>query len=216
MENINQEENLSKKERKEFRREEKKLSELDAVRRKKMKKIFIWLSAAVALLLISFLVWLVSSQKAAPLGEDLSKAVPEVSREHIKEGDHQTSLYNSNPPTSGPHWGEPLSDGIYDVEKPDEAILHGLEHGRIWISYKPDIPGSAIAALKALAKSESRVILEPRSANDADIALAAWARLDKFDLVPDGTFDAKRITDFIKRYRDKGPEFVPQDMGKEY
>lgn len=142
---------------------------------------------------------------------DYSQAMADEGREHVSEG---TSVeYASNPPTSGSHWGDPLADGIYDIEKPDEAIVHSLEHGRVWISYKPSIPEQTKKALEELLKKYNGTVLTPRSANDTDIALAAWNRLDTFDLNADGTFNESRITDFVNRWRNKGPEFVPGNGG---
>ena len=149
-----------------------------------------------------------------PTGPDYSKNMPYEGAQHVEEGTKVT--YQSNPPTSGSHWQDPLLDGIYDTEKPDEAIVHSLEHGRIWISYQPSLPQSAIDQLKRIASEENRVILTVRSANDTHITLAAWQRLDAFNLGDDGIVEEQRILDFIKRYRDKGPEYVPQMTGKRY
>jgi len=44
--------------------------------------------------------------------------------------------YNSNPPTSGPHYAEPADWGVYDRELPDEQLIHNLEHGHVWLSYR--------------------------------------------------------------------------------
>jgi hypothetical protein len=86
--------------------------------------------------------------------------------------------------------------------------VHNLEHGEIWISYRPGIPESAINELKSIVQSSYKTVLTPRSKNDMDIAVAAWGRLDKFNL--DGALlDRQRIEDFISRYRNKGPELVP-------
>ena len=142
---------------------------------------------------------------------DLSKAIPDEGRTHVSEG--TTVEYNSNPPTSGNHWPVPLSDGVYSAEKPDEAIIHSLEHGRVWVSYKPSIPEQTKKTLEDLLKKYNGTVLTPRSANDMDIALTAWNRLDTFNLESDGTFNEQRIIDFINRWRNKGPEFVPGNGG---
>ena len=60
------------------------------------------------------------------------------------------------------------------------------------------------------------MILTPRARNEAPIALTAWQRLDTFGLDEGGTVDEQRILDFIARYRDKGPEYIPQMTGKRY
>ena len=148
------------------------------------------------------------------LGPDYSKSMPDEGATHVSEGTKVT--YQSNPPTSGSHWQDPLLDGIYEKEKPDEALVHSLEHGRIWISYQPSLPQSAIDQLKSIASEQKRVILTPRALNEAPIALAAWRRLDTFSLLVGDTVDEQRIVDFIERYRDKGPEYVPQMTGKRY
>lgn len=148
------------------------------------------------------------------LGLDYSKEMPYEGANHVEEGKKIT--YQSNPPTSGSHWPDPLLDGVYEKEKPDEALVHSLEHGRIWISYQPSLPQSAIDQLKRIASEQKLVIITMRSRNDTQIALAAWQRLDAFNLEDGGILDEKRILDFIARYRDKGPEHVPQMTGKRY
>ena len=51
-----------------------------------------------------------------------------------------------------------------------------------------------------------KIIVTPRSKNDTDIALAAWTRLDKFNV---NEYSDERVEKFIKAFRNKGPEFVP-------
>lgn len=155
---------------------------------------------------IAFLV--LNSQEE--LGRDFSSQMAYEGDKHMPESTEIT--YQSNPPTSGNHWPVPLQDGVYQTEKPDEAVVHSMEHGRVWISYKPTIPQNIIEQLKELGSGQA-LIVTPREANDADIALAAWTRSDAFNLNADGTLDEKRIRDFIKRYKNKGPEFIPGHGG---
>ena len=123
---------------------------------------------------------------------------------HIQPGS-QHPPYNSNPPTSGPHYPQPANWGIYDNQLADETLVHNLEHGGVWISYKPDLPAEEKTKLKEIAgRYKSKVILEPRVQNDSPIALAAWQRLLKLDAV-----DETRITEFVATYKNRGPERVP-------
>jgi len=55
--------------------------------------------------------------------------------------------------------------------------------------------------------NEALVIVTPRSANDADIALVAWGRVEKFDL-EGASLDLARINSFVFRYKNRGPEKV--------
>lgn len=167
---------------------------------KKWGKRGIWIAAAAVL------VWLVMTgvENSRPQGSDLSQAIEIQGQAHIAVGaPHEP--YNSDPPTSGPHYASPARSGFYPEGLPDEQLVHNLEHGEIWISYRPGVPEVVV---ERLSKYPSIfVIVTAREANDTDIALAAWGRLDKFDLHA-GELDEQRINDFILRYRDQGPEKV--------
>lgn len=133
------------------------------------------------------------------------EAVPVQPADHIKPSEPIPGLYLSNPPVSGWHYAETAKWGVYDEEISDQILIHNLEHGGIWISYKLDAPPEVVDNLKKIAgEYKSKVILTPRLANDTLIALVAWGRLDKFDY-----FDEARIKKFIKAFKNKGPEFVP-------
>lgn len=115
--------------------------------------------------------------------------------------------YHSSPPTSGPHFANVAEWGVYTEEIHDQILIHNLEHGGILIAYRPGIDPGIIAKLEAIAKAFGRkVIMAPRAANDADIALAAWTRVEKF---PASEFSEERVREFIRAWRNKGPEFVP-------
>jgi hypothetical protein len=144
----------------------------------------------------------------APEGEDMSRAVPVQGDEHIPVGAAHEP-YNSSPPTSGPHYAEPARPGFREGETiVDEHLVHSLEHGLIWISYRPDVLPEIVEALQQF--DNGLTVITERSANDSDIALAAWGRLDTFD-VGDAFTDADvtRVRDFIKRYANRGPEKIP-------
>lgn len=127
-----------------------------------------------------------------------------VSRTHIAQGT-TGSGYNSNPPTSGPHWNGPAKNGVYESPLADEQAIHNLEHGYVWISYKSDVGDDVKNKLKDIVKEDEwKVILTPRDANDSKIALAAWGRVLKMDEP-----DYDKVKDFIKTYRNRGPEKTP-------
>lgn len=62
---------------------------------------------------------------------------PNQGQEHINDG--ETAQYNSNPPTSGPHYGVPAEPGFYEPDSgiEPERLVHNLEHGQIVIWYRP-------------------------------------------------------------------------------
>ena len=50
--------------------------------------------------------------------------------------------WNSNPPTSGPHYVEWAIWNFYDEEVPLVKSVHNLEHGGVVIHYGPQVPHS--------------------------------------------------------------------------
>ncbi len=179
-------------------------------RKKKLKKILIW-SFVIAILGLLIQYTIKASRQAARV-QSQNDQVAEVqgdffkaqSRDHIKPGDKHDA-YNSNPPTGGWHYPEPAPTGVYTHEIDDETLIHNLEHGHIWISYKPDLDPAVVQKLKDIAyRFHSKIIMAPRAKNDSPIALGAWEYLLKLD-----TYDEAKILGFIKAHRGKGPEDVP-------
>jgi len=192
---------LSKKERKLLKKQEKEEARKQGQRKKRTRNIGLWIIVVLILVSAGFGIWKVI-KKMAPKGPDPSVESSIQGRDHIGIGATHPA-YNSNPPSSGSHYGEAAKAGFYDEELPDEQLVHNMEHGEIWISYRPEVGDKIIDELKKFAGST--VTVTPRSANDMDIALAAWGRLDKFNVI-EGGLDKPRIENFITRHIDKGPE----------
>ncbi len=109
--------------------------------------------------------------------------------------------YNSNPPTSGPHYVQQANWGVYENQLPDEQLIHNLEHGGIWISYK-DIDTQTKSELEIIGRQNpGSVIVTPRANNDSKIALASWGRLQKLD-----SFNREEILSFIRANINNSPE----------
>lgn len=186
----------------------------EAIRRRNIRRI-LW---AVGLLLASIvIVWLViwlimRNAKNAP-----GLSYQEIGREHIGLNAPLPKPYNSNPPSSGAHYASPANSGVYDYEVNDKIFIHNLEHGGIWIAYRPSVSVQAIEDLKSIVKEfgGSKLVMAPRSANDADIAIVAWNRVLKFDLANGILSDQQKneLRRFYRTRKNHGPEFVPDGMG---
>jgi hypothetical protein len=130
---------------------------------------------------------------------------PDAGRGHIPVGSSHDP-YKSNPPTSGPHYEQPAAWGSYDHALPDEQLIHNLEHGGIWISYKPDVDAETKAKIVDLAAQYSQsVVVTPRADNPHPIEVASWRRLLDLDV-----FNRDQILDFIKRNKNQSPEPLAQ------
>lgn len=168
----------------------------EAQRRRRALTIYGGL-AVVVVAVVGLIAWSASRPQS---GERIAG----LGRTHISPGQPHPA-YNSNPPTSGWHTPQVASWGASRAEIPDEVLLHNLEHGGIWLSYKNPSDTVLVEKLEALAsRYGSKVIVTPRSKNDSPIAIAAWERLLKLD-----TYDENRIVEFINAFRNRGPERVP-------
>ena len=172
----------------------------------KTEKIVIGIVVLVILGGIGY--WVYSSILMVGLLPEMGTAYPVEGRDHVSDG--TVVAYKTNPPASGSHYAVPADWGVYETVIPDERLVHNLEHGGIWISYRPSIPAAAKERLTALSKGyKSKVIMVPREKNDTDIALVSWGRVYKIAVSSDGTFDEKAIKNYIKKYKNTGPELVP-------
>jgi hypothetical protein len=122
--------------------------------------------------------------------------------------------YNSNPPTSGYHWGGGVAPwGVQTKPISDTITVHNMEHGGVIIHYRDNLDPAAITNLADLTRELQRqnpcIILQPRpSANlDAPIVLTAWNYLLKLD-----AFDATSVRDFFKAHVGRGPEAICQPV----
>ncbi|MDG4804978.1 DUF3105 domain-containing protein [Micromonospora sp. WMMD980] len=118
----------------------------------------------------------------------------------VKGGNHQpgTIKYEQSPPVGGPHnqaWQNCMGD-VYDAPIANEHAVHSLEHGTVWITYRPDLPADQVATLKSKVQGQEKLMLSPYEGLDKPISLQAWGFQLKVDNADDG-----RIDDFIKTLR---------------
>ena len=68
--------------------------------------------------------------------------------------------YAVTPPVGGPHNPTWMNAGVYTKPIPSERAVHNMEHGVVWITYRPNLPSSDVDQLVALFKKQS-MIAEP-------------------------------------------------------
>ena len=191
----------------------KKIRAVEAARREKLKRV-IWIIAVVVILAGS-IYWIVryNKEKTANLP---GAYYEDVGQKHIGLNDTPPKPYSSNPPSSGGHYGQQANWGIYDYEVNDMLFIHNLEHGGIWIAYRPAVSLTIVDDLKGIIKEfgGSKIVMAPRSANDADIAVTAWTRGLKFDVSGEHLTDSEKdqIRAFYRGFKNRGPELVPDTV----
>ncbi len=113
--------------------------------------------------------------------------------------------YPQRPPVGGPHSPQWLNCGIYATPVPDAKAVHSLEHGAVWITYRPGLPASAVQQLRTVIAGESPrlrgyVILSPYPGLPSAVVASAWGRQLRL-----ATADDPRLPEFITRYA-QGPQ----------
>src|SRR2546425_2522795 len=201
-----------KKDLRRLARHQRKAEEKERQERAHRRRMSIFAAAGVLVLgVVAWVVWGAvqansTSTTAGVAGQPKLNVIdyPEQGREPTFPG-QQHPPYNPDPPTSGWHFPQPAEWGYYNGELPDELVVHNLEHGGIWISFKSADDTEVINKLVALARRyRSKVIITQRPKNDSRIAVAAWTHLMKLD-----HYDETAIVDFINRFKNRGPEFFP-------
>jgi hypothetical protein len=160
-----------------------------------------WLLLILTMAGISFLFY---RQASKPLPGEL---MADQGREHV--ADISNFSYNSNPPTSGPHYPDWTRRGIFNEDANDGNLIHSLEHGYVIVSYNCEQfgEGANCADLQAFlsqffeANQSLRLIVVPRSTLDVPVALTAWNRILKLN-----AWDEEQAASFAKAFNNKGPE----------
>jgi len=106
--------------------------------------------------------------------------------------------YKINPPVGGVHnynWQNCMGDA-YPAPIPQEHAVHSLEHGAVWITYRPDLPKDQVDKLAKKIDGLSYTLMSPYPNLDSPISLQAWG----FRLKVDNASDP-RITKFLQALR---------------
>lgn len=175
-------------------------------RKQKLRANLTWggIGAAV-LVFIGFLVW----QGVKPAAGE-SIPIMAGSSQHI-DVDSDPGQYNSDPPTSGPHYPAEAEAGFFDTniyEFPAGYLVHNLEHGYVIFWYNCDLLDEAGCTEL---KSQIRTVMEelggvkliayPWPSLDVPLAMTSWGRLQKFE-----TFDAEAAKAFYRSNINRAPE----------
>ena len=110
--------------------------------------------------------------------------------------------YTQNPPAGGEHNPVWQNCGYYDKPIRDEAAVHSLEHGAVWITYSPDLPRGQVNELRDISESESYVLVSPYPdlSDDTPVVASAWGKQVGLDGSDDPDLGA-----FIQAYQ-QGPQ----------
>jgi hypothetical protein len=106
--------------------------------------------------------------------------------------------YDTSPPTGGNHsqiWAD-CAGTVYTSAIANENAVHMLEHGAVWITYKPGLPATQVAKLAGLVNGVDRMAMSPYPGLKTNISLQAWG----YQLFVNSASDP-RVNDFIAALR---------------
>lgn len=182
----------------------------EARRQKQRRKKLIWGGITIAILaLAGYLGWLAlrpSVGEAIPIMEDAG--------EHVVKGT-DPGPFNSNPPTSGRHYGQEYDAGFYTATSPEAQVPypegylgHNLEHGYIIFWYNCDLlDDKDCEKLKTEIKdvmgkfSGFKLIAFPSDSLDDPVVMVSWGQLLRFE-----KFNKRQASRFVSTNRLRAPE----------
>jgi putative peptide zinc metalloprotease protein len=104
--------------------------------------------------------------------------------------------YPQDPPVGGDHAPIWQNCGFYDIPVRNENAVHSLEHGAVWITYRPDLPEEQIDALRNLAHRQSYVLVSPYPDLPAPVVASAWGKQLRLE-----SGDDPRLDEFVRAFR---------------
>lgn len=126
--------------------------------------------------------------------QDLSavRSFTGLGRDHV-EGE---VTYPQTPPVGGNHNIAWLNCGIYEQQVPNVNAVHSLEHGAVWITYRPDLGPKARSTLEDLVRGQTYLVLSPYEGLPAPVVASAWGKQLTFERASD-----PRLRAFVRAFK---------------
>lgn len=187
----------------------KRLARKEKRQRDLLIKRLLW--GGLGLILTIALVFLLWTALKPAAGESVSAM---ANTNHVPEGT-DPGPYNTNPPTSGPHYANDFDVGFYDETDladlpayPEGYLVHNLEHGYVIFWYNCAlVDDQACNDLKVQIQSvmdrvnNFKVIAFPWESLEVPVVLTSWGQMQEFE-----TFDHEQAQTFVERNRNQAPE----------
>jgi uncharacterized protein DUF3105 len=136
--------------------------------------------------------------------------------------------YAVTPPAGGDHASKWMNCGIYESPVPSERAGHNLEHGAVWITYRPNLPRDQVEKLEDFVLRQPMVVVVKNGARvetheryidmspfpglPAPIVISSWAHQLRVDSPDDPRL--QRYVDTFRVSEKYGPEYGPTCEGQ--
>lgn len=161
-----------------------------------------------ALLLTSLLLTAAcsGSTSAGPQPEASTTPIPGVkvvnglSHAHLGHRGDYPQKYDQTPPMGGPHSPRWLRCDVYTEPVPNENAVHSIEHGGIWITYRPGLDAASLTKLGEIEQTNTEyVLVSPYPGLASPLVVTAWGLQLDLDSVDD-----PRLLAFVQTYAGGG------------
>jgi hypothetical protein len=187
------------KEKARARREHLSAMRAEQKRKERRTAILMWGAGGLVIVLLVGLVgfYLVNERSRSSL---------DAVQTYKYEGSQHTSIkvnYAETPPVGGEHNPVWQNCGIYDEPINSENAVHSMEHGAVWITYRPDLPKEQVDRLKELASTDY-MLLSPYPGLPSPIVVSSWNNQLALN-----DADDPRLPRYIARYK-QNATFTPE------
>ncbi|HEU4324868.1 MAG TPA: DUF3105 domain-containing protein [Roseiflexaceae bacterium] len=112
----------------------------------------------------------------------------------------QVQIYQQNPPVGGAHTPEWQNCAFYDRPIRKERGVHSLEHGAVWITYRPDLAADQVTTIRNLVQARVFTMASPVDNLPSPVVASAWGLQVDLDSASD-----PRLEQFVSTYA-QGPQ----------
>lgn len=134
-----------------------------------------------------------SNQNSPEAKAEDAKAIPGIVLKDFPSRNHVQGVvnYTDSPPFGGDHdptWAD-CNGTVYPSELRKENAVHMLEHGAVWITYKPGLAADQVDALKQKVSGVGYMALSPYPGLKSNVSLQSWGHQLFVDSATDSRVD---------------------------
>lgn len=109
-------------------------------------------------------------------------------------------VYAQTPPVGGDHAPIWQNCGFYAEEIPSMTAVHSMEHGAVWITYRPELSPDQVAQLRAMATRQGHILISLAPDLPSPVVASAWGHQLQL-----AAADDPRLAQFVAAFRG-GPQ----------
>ena len=125
-----------------------------------------------------------------------TKSFQNLGRDHLRK----PVDYAQAPPVGGDHAPIWQNCGFYSEPVRNETAVHSMEHGAVWITYRPGLSAGQLDRLRGLTSGETHVLVSPYPDLPNPVVASAWGKQLRLDSAQD-----PRLEQFVRVFR-QGPQ----------